>query len=257
MMNDLQAAENITADLLDLGVRQGGVMLVHSSLRSLGQVPGGAETVIRGLLGALGGEGTLLMPALGSDGNEGDPPVFDVLNTPTWVGAIAEAFRVRRGTRRSVHPTHSVCGVGRLAKELLAQHEQDNTPCGPHSPFRLLRDYAGQILMLGCGLAPNTSFHAIEELIAPPYLFKEAQTCTLRLADGKVVKKRYRLHGFVGWRQRYDRVMPLLEGKGFVRGKVLKADSHLIDAPAMWAAALSVMRRDPLFFVERISETGH
>ena len=108
--------------------------------------------------------------------------------------------------------------------------------------------------MLGCGLDPNTSFHAIEELVEPPYLFKEAQTCTLRLADGKEFQKRYRLHGFAGWRQRYDRVMPLLEEQDLARGKVLKADSHLIDAAAMWKAALSAIRKEPLFFVERISE---
>ena len=255
-MNDLQAAESITADLLNLGVRQGGVLLVHSSLRSFGRVPGGAETVIRGLLGALGSDGTLLMPALGSDGDGGDPPVFDVLGTPTWAGAIPEAFRLRRGTMRSLHPTHSVCGVGRLAKDLLATHEQDSTPCGPHSPFRLLRDYAGQILMLGCGLAPNTSFHAIEELVEPPYLFGETQLCTLRRADGEVYKRRYRLHGFAGWRQRYDRIGPSLEGTGLVCGKVLEADSQLMDAPAMWAAALALMGKDPLFFVERMSGTG-
>jgi len=106
--------------------------------------------------------------------------------------------------------------------------------------------------MLGCGLVPNTSFHAIEELIVPPYLFRDAQTCTLRLADGEVVRKEYRLHGFVGWKQRYDRVMPLLKGKGLVCGKVLDADCHLIDTPAMWAAALSAMEKDPLFFVERV-----
>jgi len=254
-MDDLKATEKITSDLVGLGVRQGGVLLVHSSLRSLGHVSGGAETVIRGLLGALGRNGTLLMPAFGSDEDAGDPPEFDVLNSPTWVGAIPEAFRVRRGTLRSIHPTHSVCGTGARAHELLATHERDSTTCGLHSPFHLLRGCGGQILMLGCGLLPNTSFHAIEEVIEPPYLFMKAQLCTLRRADGKVVRKRYRLLDLAGWRQRYDRVMPLLEGKGLTCGKVLEADSYLIDAPAMWKAALSAMRKDPLFFVEKVPET--
>ena len=48
----------------DLGVRLGGVLLVHASLRSLGPLDGGAETVVLSLLEALGPHGTLLMPAL-------------------------------------------------------------------------------------------------------------------------------------------------------------------------------------------------
>ena len=60
----MSANEQLCADLLALGVRPGGVLLVHSSLRALGFIPGGAEAVIQGLLEALGPQGTLLMPAL-------------------------------------------------------------------------------------------------------------------------------------------------------------------------------------------------
>ena len=52
----------IAKDLYALGIRPGDTVLVHSSLKSLGPVPGGAETVIQGLLKALGDEGTLLFP---------------------------------------------------------------------------------------------------------------------------------------------------------------------------------------------------
>ncbi|MBN1371221.1 MAG: AAC(3) family N-acetyltransferase [Anaerolineaceae bacterium] len=53
-------AAQLVSDLLALGVRPGGVLLVHSSLRSLGPVDGGAEAVVKGLLEALGARGTLL-----------------------------------------------------------------------------------------------------------------------------------------------------------------------------------------------------
>ena len=42
----LDAARRIARDLLSCGVRPGGVLLVHASLRSMGRVPGGAETVL-------------------------------------------------------------------------------------------------------------------------------------------------------------------------------------------------------------------
>ena len=103
---------DIAAALRSLGVRRGGSLLVHSSLRSLGRVPGGAETVVRGLLAALGEDGTLLMPALTYEFVRSHNPVFDVRGTPSNVGLIPEDFRLRPGTQRSIHPTHSVCAVG-------------------------------------------------------------------------------------------------------------------------------------------------
>ncbi len=227
---------------------------MHSSLSSLGQVPGGAETVIRALLEAVGRDGTLLMPALGND-TPGAPPKFDVVNTPTWVGAIAEAFRVRPATMRSLHPTHSVCALGKLADELLTPHERDSTPCGPNSPFHRLKDYGGQILMLGCGLNPNTSFHAIEELFEPPYLFTgKTQTCTLRHSNGNVIQKEYAIHDFKGYEQHYERIEQLLTPPDLVKGKVLEAKAYLLNAATMWNVASAAMEKDSLFFVDRMNQ---
>lgn len=240
----------MTHDLHILGVRTSGVLLVHSSLRALDYVDGGPETVIQALLDALGPEGTLLMPALTYEHVTPVHPIFDVRHTPSNVGAIPESFRLRLGTRRSVHPTHSVCAVGPRTAELLDEHPLDDTPCGLHSPFHKLRDVGGQLLMLGCGLHPNTSFHAIEELVEPPYLFGESLFDTLICADGRVETKSYRTHSFLGYNQRYDRLAEVLGEPALHRGRVLAADVYLIDVPAMWDAALAALRRDPLYFVD-------
>lgn len=246
-----QTIGRIAADLRALGVRPGGVLLVHSSLRSLGPVPEGAETVAQGLLEALGPDGTLLIPALSYAHVTPEQPVFDVRLTPSNVGALPETIRTRPGTLRSVHPTHSVCGVGRLATALLERHIADRTPCGPRSPFHLLPEYGGQILMLGCGLRPNTSMHAVEELVEPPYLFGGTLAYRLIGWDWGVTEAVYRVHGFRGWQQRYDRVADILVEPHLRRDRVLAAEVHLIETTALWEAALTVLRRDPLYFVER------
>ena len=253
MSQTVDVVRRIAENLLSVGLRRGGVLLVHSSLSSMGtgQIPGGPETVIQGLLEALGPEGTLLMPALSYEYVLPTRPYFDVHQTPSNVGAIPEFFRTRAGTQRSVHPTHSVCGVGPAVDALLDQHLSDSTPCGQHSPFRRLRDHAGQILMLGCGLWPNTSMHGIEELVEPPYLWGPPLSYRLVLADGRRVDKVYQQHGFMGWTQRYDRVGGLLDGTGIRRGSVLAAEAFLMEATAMWEAALAALRRDPLYFVDR------
>jgi len=246
-----QTIKRIAADLLASGLRPGGVAMVHSSLSALGHVPGAGETVIRGLLDALGPRGTLLMPALSYKYVNEKNPVFDCRRTPSNVGAIPEHFRKRRGTVRSVHPTHSACGLGPRAAELLKDHHLDTTPVGPRSPFGRLPDCDGQVVMLGCGLLPNTSIHGIEELVEPEYLFGGTTDFRLVHADGSETIMHCRRHDFAGWVQRYDRIASLLEGGGMRTGNVLAATVHVLQAPIMWQRGLAAIRKDPLFFVDR------
>ena len=244
--------ETMVRDLLALGVRPGGVLLVHSSLRSLGPLSGGAESVICALLAALGPDGTLLTPALSYASVRRDQPIFDARQTPSCVGALSEVFRTRPGTLRSIHPTHSVCGAGRLAGELLGDHERDTTPCGSHSPFARLPAVHGQILFLGCGLRPNTSMHGVEERVEPPYLYGEPLEYQMIRADGSQATMRVRSHNFQGWKQRYDRLDTVLAEPDLRRGPILQADCYLVETAAMWPAALKALRADPLYFVEPI-----
>jgi aminoglycoside 3-N-acetyltransferase len=232
-------------------------LLVHSSLRALGRVPGGAETVIAGLRRALGPEGTLLMPALTYERVTPQNPRFDVRHTPANVGVIPETFRQQPGVLRSAHPTHSVCALGPLAGQLLGDHGHDTTPCGPHSPFHQLPQHSGQILMLGCGLKPNTSMHAVEELVVPPYLYDLPIAYELTLADGQTQIKTYTPHNFRGWQQRYERVEELLNSSALRRGQVLQAQALLLQADAFWQAALAALRRDPLHFVAPADSLSH
>jgi aminoglycoside 3-N-acetyltransferase len=244
-------ADDIVRDLLALGVRPGGTLLVHSSLKALGTNAGGPAAVIDGLRRALGPDGTLLMPALSYATVTAAQPLFDVYRTRSCVGVIPETFRRTPGVRRSLHPTHSVCASGPLTGDLLGAHASDRTPCGQGSPFRRLQQLGGQILMLGCGLAPNTSMHAIEELVAPPYLFGEPLVYTMVLEDGTRTDRRYTPHGFAGWEQRYDRIEGMLGSPGLRVGTVLGARCHLLEAASFWERALEALRGNPLAFVER------
>jgi len=246
----------MAADLRCAGVRPGGTLFVHSSLRAITPgrtLPGGPATVIRALLSALGPEGTLLLPCLSHMTVGPFSPYFDVDRTPCCVGAIPEFFRTWPDVLRSVNPTHSICAIGPLAASLLADHPLDHTPCGPHSPLSRLPAARGQILMLGCGLRPNTSMHAIEETAAVPYLFLPHSVeylCTL--ADGQRIRLLNRVHSFRGYQQRYDRLPQVLAMPALRTGRVLGATVHVIEAAAMWPRVQDVLQRDPLYFVDRL-----
>jgi aminoglycoside 3-N-acetyltransferase len=237
---------SLVADLRSIGLRSGDKVMVHSSFKSLGiREP---ETIIQALLVVLGENGTLLLPALSY--LQQPPLVHDTRTTPTCVGYLTEYFRTRPGVTRSLHPTHSVCAIGASVDELLGDHGADATPCGEHSPFHKLLHRSGRILMLGCGLRPNTTMHAIEEYARPPYLFGDPLIYTITDANGHIFQKQYVHHGFKGYAQRYDRAEAVLDAAQLRRGMVGNASSYLIDSHALHTQALVQLRSDPFYFVE-------
>ena len=172
--------ESLTAELTRLGVPAGGTLLVHSSLRSLGWVCGGAVAVIQALQAALGPDGTLMMPSHSTDISDPalwrHPPVpedwwpviresmppFDARVTPTrQMGAIPECFRSWPGAVRSAHPASSFAAAGPAAGELTAGHPLEDS-LGEASPIGRLVGRAGFVLLLGVGHSSNTALHLSE-----------------------------------------------------------------------------------------------
>ncbi|MEM1137973.1 MAG: AAC(3) family N-acetyltransferase, partial [Bacteroidota bacterium] len=213
----LNLVEKISMQLKLTGLQEGDVVMLHASLKSLSRIPQHPQTIISGILKAIGESGTLLVPTLTYESVNKENPIFDRSRTPSDVGVISEFFRTMPETYRSISPTHSVCGVGKLAKDLLERHHADDTPVGANSPFRLLPKYKGKILFIGCGLKPNTSMHAVEELLEPPYLFADYFEFKI-INNGIMMNKRLRTHNFKGYEQRYDRVADILSDKELKRG---------------------------------------
>jgi aminoglycoside 3-N-acetyltransferase len=249
--------EALAASFLAAGVRPGGVLLVHSSLSSLGDVPGGADTVLDALLLALGPNGTLVVPTLSYLFCTEENPVFDVRSTPTSLGAIPSCALKRAGALRSLHPTHSCCAIGALAAEVVARHAADTSPVGPGSPFAAVRALKGQVGFLGCGTRTNTSIHGVEELVSPPppYLMSpEPVRYQVTDADGVTHEVVHRRHNFHGVGQRYERLAALMPERAFVSGEVGTKGKllELYDAEAMWDTALKALSKDPWAFCDEI-----
>jgi aminoglycoside 3-N-acetyltransferase len=172
------------------GLGAGDLVLVHSSLRKLGPVEGGADTVLDALLEVIGPKGTLALPTHTFSVVTVRQPVFHQSLTPSNVGTLSNVFRKRPGVRRGLHPTHSIAAIGPLAENLLEGHEKETTPCSANSPYVRLRDWNGKVLIIGEGLKCCTLFHACEELagmtqVCSPYLlefFSFTETNELRPA---------------------------------------------------------------------------
>ena len=54
--------EMIIKELKALGLEKGDAFMVHTSLKSMGYVCGGAQAVIEALIDVVGSDGTIMMP---------------------------------------------------------------------------------------------------------------------------------------------------------------------------------------------------
>jgi aminoglycoside 3-N-acetyltransferase len=193
--------ESLAVDLRRLGVRPGSVVLVHSSLSSLGWVCGGPVVVVQALLDVLGPEGTLVVPT--HTGVNSDPagwvnppvpeswwpvirahmPPFDPALTPsTAVGIVPETVRNWPGAVRSDHPRTSFAALGARAKEVTADHRLDSG-LGEESPLGRVYALDGDILLLGVGHGNNTSIHLAEYRTPDSPVAEHA--AAVRTADGE------------------------------------------------------------------------
>lgn len=173
----------IYQDLMKLGVNRNEILLVHSSLSSLGWVCGGAQAVITALMNAISAEGTLVMPAHSGDWSDpaewacppvpkewlqtiydSMPPYEPEITSTRGMGRIAELFRTFPGTVRSNHPQVSFCANGKDAKQIIEDHPL--TPqFGIVSPLGKLYHAKSRVLLLGVGYDSCTSFHLAEAQI--------------------------------------------------------------------------------------------
>lgn len=182
-----------------LGIPRDGVLLVHSAFKVFAREGHDADTVVRTLVDYME-PGTLLLPTMSWRFVKPDKPFFDELQTPSNTGILTELFRTKYATRRSLHPTHSVAGRGRLVDKLLGTHHLDETPCAARSPFGLLAGYDGWVLMLGISMDCCTLIHHVEEMTAPDLYVRppsERETYTCRDRQGREVTVSLRRHRFL------------------------------------------------------------
>lgn len=200
--------EEIVKGLKDLGVKKGDTIMVHTSLKSIGYVCGGAQTVIEALIEAVGEDGTIMMPTQSwknldpSEGVHWDAdedqwqlirdnwPAYDKNLTPTnTMGAVAEMFRSWPGSIRSDHPARSVCAYGKNAEYLTSNHDLSNI-FGDGSPIGKLYELDAKVLLLGVGYDKNTSIHLADERATYPSKHT-CKACSAVLEGGNRVWKEY------------------------------------------------------------------
>lgn len=175
----------VTRDDIRHATRAAGLsglpLCIHSSLRSFGQVDGGARTVIDGLLA----EGcTVVVPTfvdafeiyppedvrlerngwdyrkrygLPDQTEERYSPASNAINR--WMGAVPTAVLTMPDRVRGNHPLNPFAAVGPLAEELISGQTGDHV----YAPLEEIERRGGAIVMIGVGLDSMTALHLAEQ----------------------------------------------------------------------------------------------
>ena len=252
-------------DLRELGVAPGDVIMVHASLRAIGEVAGGPDEVHLAIKDAITAEGTLVMYAscpryfdeIGRGNLAPDEerdvfenlPAFDALSARSARdnGALVELFRTWPGSRVNVHVARFVAW-GKEAEYLFSEQPWDFA-FGKRSALERFTELGGKILLLGSDHDNVTYLHYPEHIGDFPDK-RIARFKVPVLEDGRRVWREMaevdtseRAHD--NWPDHFFAriVDAFLEKTGNKGGRVGYAASYLIPAPELLDFALTEMRR--------------
>lgn len=252
----IHTQESLLHQLRQLGIDDQGTLLIHSSMKSMGEVEGGADTVLDAFTEYMK-DGLLVLPTHTWSTINADNPMFHVESSPCCVGILPELFRKRPEVVRSWHPTHSVAALGRDAEAFTKDDHLFDTPCARGSAWGKLLDRKATILLVGVDLKRNTFIHGIEEWVdIPGRLTDEPEMLRTVLPDGTEISVPSRRHCGLSWSEHFWKVDDVLERKGAMRkGQLGDAAVRVCDAALLTEVITSMLQDNPDLFSDNLPLT--
>ncbi|GAA3401691.1 AAC(3) family N-acetyltransferase [Paenibacillus hodogayensis] len=187
-MSSIVTKSHIVCAFKELGAGPADMMLIHSSLKSFGQVEGGPMSVIDAAKETVTEQGTVVFPTLVQRDFQNAYRNWDVNRSPSDVGLITETFRLLPDSLRSDQATHSVAAWGSRAAELTAEHTAYGPRMGIYgdycfsysSPWQKMYFNKALIVFIGVDTMYNTFKHFAEYVLMEHYctsLTNPAQRC--------------------------------------------------------------------------------
>ncbi len=161
----------------------GKTVIVHTSLRAIGEIEGGADTLIDALKEQFTKNGGILcIPT-----HTWRTCVLDLNKTESCLGALPTVAAGRKDGVRSLHPTHSVMVFGDRQKcdEFVRNEKNVDSPTNPDGCYGNIFKENGYVLLIGVGQEKNTCIHCVDEMLdIPNRLTKEGINAKIIYKDG-------------------------------------------------------------------------
>ena len=257
--------EDLRWDLKRCGLRSDDCLMIHSSLKSVGSLKDGPESLIRAFCDAVT-DGLVVFPTHTWATIRQDGDVFDVLESDSCVGALTNIARRMPGFRRSLHPTHSVCAYGKNKEAYLALDLHATTPVPPTGCFGILKDLKAKILFLGAPLSKNTFIHSIEEAFDVENRFTDHVYHFISREEDRTIDfymPRHYSTASMHISDHYEKLLPYFLKLNIARScRIGNSLSYLVDAASCADFVADLLKDDPHVFddyrtdgLERIYES--
>ncbi|WP_316346900.1 AAC(3) family N-acetyltransferase [Desulfuromonas acetoxidans] len=240
--------EKLLEDFIALGVQRGDTLNVKASLGSIGNVAGGAESVIWALLEAVGDEGTIVtdsfvqcyrLPLMGENKSK-----ISTDETPSYAGALANAMIRDSRSVRSKHPIQKFAAIGKRAEELMLNHTPQSYA---YDVLRILIKTGGKNLKIGSDekvYGIGTTHVALGALG-----YRQKRTAAgVKYRDGKGNVKLFRLN-WSGAGHGFNKFMPKYQAAGAVLGQgyVGFAPAKITDMKITYDVEIKELKDNPSF----------
>jgi len=230
----------IKAQLAAMNAPKNTVVLVHSSLRAVGETEGRGEGLLDALIEYFTEDGGLLcIPThTWANADKLDRPTLDMNSAETCIGTLPNIAAAHSLAHRSCHPTHSMAVFGDGAEEYIADETKTETPAPPFGCYGKICSHGGKILLVGVGHNRNTYLHCVEEMLCVPNrLSREKLPMTVLHRNGGLVNRPSHCHhaeGIGDVSLRYPKYEPAFRHYGHITdGFVGGAATQLCDARGM------------------------
>jgi aminoglycoside 3-N-acetyltransferase len=144
-----------------MGILPTDTVLIHTSLRAIGEVENGADGIIDAFRDYLT-DGLFIVPTHTWDTVGPHQPIYDVKTAVPCIGTLPRIAAFRADGIRSLHPTHSLWATGKGAADFVAGEEKATTPGTPGFAWDRLGHVGAKILLIGVGNNKNTFIHSVE-----------------------------------------------------------------------------------------------
>lgn len=250
--------EDLIQNLAEMGLEPTDALMVHSSMKAVGPVEGGAETVVDAFMDYLK-DGLFMTPTHTWDRiGKNKRTLFDPRVEGNCVGIIPTLFSRREGVLRSLHPTHSIAVWGKGAADYIRGEEKMTSPCTPGGCWDRLREIDARILLLGVTHNRNTFIHAVDEALGiPDRLTPDRTPLQIRMPDGSIREVEMHRHfnstyGSGAYAECYEKLKEAFFGLGAAKkAKFGGADCILCEARKIYAVCEKLFGIEPNCVIHR------
>ena len=252
-----------------IGIKHKSSIMVHSSLKSFGNILNGPHDIIDPLINILKKDGNLLISS--NTGQQIDPFQWIGLNLdpkfrnkilknhrpydkhttlPRNRSVMANTFMLYKGVKRTNHPLRSILAWGKDSSYITRSHSL-NSPEGVNSPLHKFYLLKGKVLLLGVDLNSASIFHLAENLYDANYLAKSNVSILLNEKN----EKNYRIISNISVNKKFSNFNKL--ERILLEKKILKKYTFnsnvvcLLDAHKAVNETVAILKKNPNFIKKK------